>query len=296
MVKVLTKNKIEILKIIESFRFLPLGVLVDICIENKIYTKRESISRVIKQLEAQELIGSYMWGNNSKALFIKSIAIKELSIALGLPIYYFTSPSFKDRIQTYGLEHTIEIANIYKKLNSFLKANTEFKIDFWKGDQNVKCFYEKWSLSHGKKVKRVLEPDSYFRISKDEKFYEFFLEYDTGTMFRKQLVEKFSKYFEYMLYGDHKEKYFHFPYIFFITRRASHLMEKMLQVPEDSLETMILSRQKFAKTNHLLFEAVGNSINLNSHMNSEIRDFINHKIIFTYYQSEWEKEILKLLS
>ncbi len=292
----LTKNKIEVLRIIESFRFLPLSVLVDICIENKIYAKRESISRVIKDLEAQGLIGSYMWGNNSKALFVRGSAIRELSIALGLPIYYFTSPSFKDRIQTYGLEHTIEIANIYKKLNLYLKRNTTFRIDFWKGDQNVKCFYEKWSLAHGKKVKRVLEPDSYFRISKDEKIYEFFLEYDTGTMFRKQLVEKFSKYFEYMLYGDHKEKYLHFPYILFITQRDKSLMDKMLQMPDEKLEIFLNSRPKFSKTNHLLYEAVGNSINLNSHMDSEIRLFLNHKIIFTYYQTEWEKEILNLLS
>lgn len=296
MVKMLTKNKIEVLRIIESFRFLPLGVLVDICIENKIYTKRESISRVIKQLKKENLIGSYMWGNNSKALFVRGLAIKELSIALGLPLYYFSSPSFKDRVQTYGLEHTIEIANIYKKLNSFIKTRSDLKIDFWKGDQNVKCFYEHWSLSHGKKIKRVLEPDSYFRISKGEEKFEFFLEYDTGTMFRRQLVEKFSKYFEYMLYGDHKEKYIHFPFIIFITQRDKSLMDKMLQVPEVALETFLNSRQKFSKTNHLLYEAVGNSINFNSHMDSEIKAFLNHKIIFTYYQIEWEKEILNLLS
>jgi len=296
MGKLLTKNMLEVLRFIESFRFLPLSVLVEICIENGIYAKRESVSRVIKRLEERNFIGSYLWGNNSKALFIKGAGIRELANAFNWPISFFTSPSFKDRIQTYGLEHTIEIANIYKNLNTFLNANSNLRIEFWKGDQNVKCFYEFNSVLLGKKVKRVLEPDSYFRISDSDKQFEFFLEFDTGSMYKKQLVNKFTKYFEYFVYGNWKDRYIHFPYILFITERSEKLMEKMLVPFEEDLQSLLYSREKLNKTSNLIYEAVGNSENLQTFTDNEISDFITNKFIFTYYKKEWQKEVLNLLS
>lgn len=270
--------------------------MIELCIENGIYSKRESVSRVIKGLELKDFIGSYLWGNNSKALFIKKAGIRELANAFNRPIIFFVSPSFKDRIQTYGLEHTIEIANIYKGLNSYLKTNSEYLIEVWKGDQNVKCLYEFNSALSGKKVKRFLEPDSYFRLVKNNTAIEFFLEFDTGTMYKKQLVNKFVKYFEFFVYGDWKDRYFHFPYVLFITERKKELMEKMIIEDDRDIQELLYNRQLFKNPSNIIFEAVGSSENLQTFTDSEITSFLKHKFIFTYYKEKWEKEVLKVLS
>ncbi len=291
----ITKNKIEILKIIESFKFTPLAVLNLLCIEKKFYTSREAISRVLKQCVKENLIGFYQYGNNSKAFYLRHLGGKVLSRELNVDIKHLSIPQKKDNVQLFALDHTIQNANLYVEVVRVLKDYPDIKILEWRGEQNNRHLYEYSSYSTGRKVRRELKPDSYCMIEVSGNMFEIFIEYDTGTENRKKLTEKFMRYFEYMSYGKWQDIYSSFPIVLFITERNPLSMERMIE-KSDIVETdLIYSRDKFTRTSNIIYGAVGQHENLYSIGSDLIMQFINHTIIFTY-PNLWTKSLIEKLN
>lgn len=86
--------------------------------------------------------------------------------------------------------------------------------------------------------------DSYFEVMKDDSIFGFFLEYDTGTMDKAQLVPKFMRYFEYYVYGDWKERFGSFPTTLFLTDRSEVSMENIFQESTIELEKALSVRNE----------------------------------------------------
>lgn len=290
----ITKNKIEVLKIIESFKFTPLAVLNLLCIEKGIYTSREAVSRVLRQCVKENLIGFYQYGNNSKAFYLKYLGGKVLSQEFNISIKHLSIPEKKGRVQLFALEHTLSNANLYAEFVRSLKDLSDIKILEWKGEQNNRHLYEYSSYSTGKKVRRELKPDSYCKLDVNGNIFEIFIEYDTGTEGKKKLIEKFMRYFEYMSYGKWQEIYSSFPIVLFITERNPSAMERMIEKPDISENDLIYSRDKFNRTNNVIYGAVGQHENLYSIGSDLITQFINHTFIFTY-PNLWTKSLIEKL-
>jgi hypothetical protein len=291
----ITKNKIELIRYIESFKFTPLSVLNLLCIENGNYTSREAVSRVLKQCLEDNLIGSYLYGNNSKAFFLKSFGAKVLSQELNIDIKHFSVPLSKDKVQVFALDHTIHNATLYIEMIKALKSYPDIKILEWRGEQNNRHVYEYVAYGTGKKVRRELKPDSYTKISVSGKTYEIFIEFDTGTEGNKKLKEKFMRYFEYMSFGNWQEHYSHFPFVLFITQRNKSAMEKMIQAPDINENDLIYNRNKFTNTSNIIYGAVGQHENLYSIGSDLIQNFINHTFIFTYTYELWTELLISKL-
>lgn len=290
----ITKNKIEVLKIIESFKFTPLAVLNLLCIENGIYTSREAVSRVLKQCVKENLIGFYQYGNNSKAFYLKHFGGKVLSKELNVDMKHLSIPQKKDNVQFFALDHTIQNANLYAEFVRVLKDFPDIKILEWKGEQNNRHLYEYSSYSTGKKVRRELKPDSYCKLELSSNIFEIFIEYDTGTEGKKKLTEKFMRYFEYMSYGRWQEIYSSFPIVLFLTERNPSAMERMLEKPDIHENDLIYSRDKFTRTSNIIYGAVGQHENLYSIGSDLIMQFINHHFIFTY-PNLWTSSLINKL-
>ncbi len=289
----LNKNQIETLKIIQSFRYLPMKVLMGIVFEKKVYSHLSGLSKGLNRLEYSGLIKSFLYGNNWKVVFITKLGAETLAMESGIPIKNLSIPNLSHKVGFATLEHTVKIANLYLELSLDIPNFPEFIIKDWLGDQQVFLQYKFRSARNGKTIKRNLAPDSLFILIKNEQELPYFLEYDTGTMDREQLVQKFLRYFEYFVYGDWKEKFKEFPSILFLTERSENSMQKYLQEPEIHLEKALTLRSKFLESQNIIWRSIGIAENIKSINSQIINDFFKTKIIFTYTNKSWTKELLK---
>lgn len=289
----LNKNQIEVLKIIQSFRYIPMKVLMKIVFEREVYGHLSGLSRGLNRLEYSGFIKSFLYGNNWKVVFITKKGAESLALESGIPIKDISIPNLSHKVGFATLEHTVKIANLYLELAMEIPDFPDFCLKEWLGDQQVFLQYKFRSVRNGKTIKRNLAPDSFFLLQKEGIDFPYFLEYDTGTMDREQLVMKFMRYFEYFVYGEWKEKFGTFPSVLFLTERKELAMKKYLQDPEVPLEKALALRSKFSDSSNIVWKAIGMSENIKSINSKEIYDFLKTKIIFTYTNQSWTKELLK---
>lgn len=277
----ITKNIIELLKIIDEFRYLPIKSLIEILKIKGFYNTRASLTRITILLEKKELIRSFVYGNNWKVIYLTRKGANLLADSLGLDRHTFLPPNQGFRLKYAGLEHTVSIVNLYLEL---LKS---FEITKWLGDQKILCRYEFRSNKTSKTLRSYLTPDGYFEFNFNNHVYSFFLEYDTGSMDGQQLSKKFKRYFEYYLYGDWKDRFEKFPNIFFLTERAEKSMRRLISFESLDLNKALINREYFTKTSNILWKAISISENLRSTNSQLIKEFFSLKFIFSYTNVQW---------
>jgi len=291
----MTKNQIEILDVIQSFRYMPLKVLIIIAKKRGLYSYQQSLSRLILKLEDAGYLRGFLYGNNWKVVYITKKGAKRLAFEKGISISDISIPNQGQRVQFTTLEHTVKIAKLYASVFDALKPYPNILIKKWIGDQHIICQYSFRSNRSGKNIRRNLMPDSYFEILKDEEIFSYFLEYDTGTMDKAQLVPKFMRYFEYYVYGDWKERFRQFPTILFLTDRSEISMDNIFQESSIDLEKALSVRKEFNNSENVIWQGIGASENIRSINSSHIRDFLSQNIILDFTNKQWTESLLKSL-
>lgn len=279
----LTYNQIELLRIIYSFKYLPLRGLLEITKSKGLFSYKESLHKVLGKLERKGLISSFYYGNNWKVVYITQSGANILADSLGVARKEILVPNRKVKVKFANLEHTMSIVGIYNDLVS------NFEIKNWAGDQQVFCKYEFRANFSGKKFVRNLIPDGYFEVDN----HKFFLELDTGTMDRDQLAMKFRRYFEYYVYGNWREKYAKYPNVLFITERPFEQMARLIQ--SEDVNRFLVNRNYFKNSKNILYRGIGISENLRSINSKYITEFLQTTIIFTY-KEYWIKDLQKYLN
>ncbi|MFH1543244.1 MAG: replication-relaxation family protein [Patescibacteria group bacterium] len=292
----ITYNQIEILDIVNSFRYLPLKVLVKIAKKEKLYAFRQNISRIVNRLEQRGFIKCFYYGNNWKVIYLTKLGVDILASARGVNPKEFGIPNNGVKVQFAMLEHTVKIAELYEQFLCELASYPEFNLLEWHGDQKALYHYSFKSTRTGKTIKRNFSPDSYFKMQKDEAVLGYFLEYDTGNMDKEQLTRKFMRYFEYFVYGDWSKRFTVFPSILFLTNRSDEQINNLLEKDEVELNKALKDRPHLAKSKHVILKGIGISDNLKSISSDKIREFLRIEIIFAHINEKWSKQLLNKLA
>ncbi len=256
-------------------------VLMKIVFEREVYGHLSGLSRCLHRLEYSGFIKSFLYGNNWKVVFITKKGAESLALESGIPIKDISIPNLSHKVGFATLEHTVKIANLYLELAMEIPEFPEFCLKEWLGDQQVFLQYRFRSVRNGKTIRRNLAPDSFFLLHKNGVDLPYFLEYDTGTMDREQLVQKFMRCFEYFVYGEWRERFETFPSILFLSSRKEQAMKKYLQEPEVPLEKALALRSKFSDSTNIVWKAIGMSENIKS-INSNLLLVFNFSVMILF--------------
>lgn len=292
----ITYNQIEILDIVHSFRYLPLKVLVKIAKRENLYAFRQNISRIINVLEDRGYIKSFYYGNNWKVVYLTRTGADILASARGVDSKEIGIPNEGVKVQFAMLEHTVKIAELYDQFLYELPSYPHLKLIKWHGDQKAFYQYSFKSSRSGKTIRHILSPDSYFKIEKENEFFEFFLEYDTGNMDKEQLSKKFMRYFEYYAYGNWANQFESFPSILFLTERSEEQIKNLLAGDDFSIDKALSNRSLFPKSNNVLLKGIGIAENVKSISGDKIKEFLNTEFIISKLTERWSKQLLNKLS
>lgn len=288
----ISKNQIELLNIVQSFRFIPQRAVLEIVKNLGLYRYRQSLGFSIRKLEEVGYLNSFLYGNNWKVLYITKKGADRLSFELGVPRDLLHVPGQNQRVQFSTLEHTLEITEIFCSVSKAVTSLHNFKISKWLGDQSLRCKYQ-FRTPTGKKTTKFLVPDSYFILQIQNTETSYFLEYDTGTMDIEQLSLKFQRYFEYFYYGDWKEKFGSFPKLLFLTLRSKQQLDNLLVSDSNNIDIAIRNRSLFTNSKNLLWRSIGKTPNIRTINSIQIKEFLNLKFNFYQYKDLWINDLLK---
>lgn len=292
----ITYNQIELLDMIYSFRYIPLKVLVKMSKRRGIYSSIQSLSISIIKLEKRGILKSFYYGNNWKVVYITKKGAELLADIKNLDIKDVRVPNQGMKVQFAMLEHTVKISEFYEKFVSELQNYPQVILNKWLGDQRLLLQYSFHSTKSSKMIRRNLIPDSYIELELDNNKYNYFLEYDTGTMDKNQLARKFMRYFEYFVYGDWKDRFEVFPIILFLTDRSKDRLQNLLTESDKfDLDKALLNRYHFRKADHIMTKAIAMSDNVRNIDSNKITEFLNLSNIFTFTSEPWQKELLEQL-
>ncbi len=288
-----TYNQIQLLDIIRCFRFLPIKALFKIADTKGLYSRRASITDVVKKFEKLDMVKSFYYAHNTKVVYLTKKGADLLVDKFGIDSSQISVPRSNRKVHFARLEHTVKIADLYCELIEEVENIPDAEILQWTADQLFHGRYSYRSDASSRMVKRMLFPDSFFTIRNGTSEKSYFLEYDTGSMDRTQLANKFRQYFEYFVYGKWQKKYSRFPTTLFLTDRTKERLENLFVEDESSLDDALDERELFRKSDNVLWKGVGLSENIESIPSYEIEDFLSQKFIFNFTKSEWAKELLE---
>lgn len=289
---ILSKNQIELLNIIQSFRFMPQKAVLDMARMLGLYRYRQSLGVSVRKLEKVEYVRSFLYGNNWKVLYITSKGADRLSFELGISKNDIHVPGRNKKVQFSTLEHTVEVSRIFNQVMDTVRSQEEVELVKWVGDQCIRCKYS-LRIPTGKKITKYLVPDSYFILKHKGIEIPYFLEYDTGSMDFEQLALKYQRYFEYFYYGDYKERFGQFPTTIFVTKRSENKLNNLLQNPDTDLDSALRNRKLLTNSKNLLWSGIGKTPNIRSINSQKIKEFLNLNLKFYLYKNEWIKDLLK---
>ncbi|MCB9789975.1 replication-relaxation family protein [Candidatus Nomurabacteria bacterium] len=289
----ITYNQIEVLDIIESFRYLPIKVLRTIAKQKGLYSHRQSLEKAIIGMESKGLLKSFYYGNNWKVVYLTKKGGELLADVRGVELENISIPNQGQKVQFAMLEHSVKIGELYEQFVIGLKSFPHIQLNDWIGDQRMVLQYEFRSDKSGRTIKRVLSPDSYFEFTVDNKVFNYFLEYDTGSMDIEQLSRKFLRYFEYFVYGDWQKRFNQYPQILFLSERTKQRLDNLQIEPETDLQSAIDARGLLEKSKNLKWMSVGKCENIKSITSSEIESFLTMPILFNQLNESWVKDLLK---
>lgn len=191
------------------------------------------------------------------------------------------------------MEHTVQITNLYGKLSEIISYHPNLPIQKWIGYQHIICQYKFRSARSAKSIRRNLLPDSYLELNLKGRVFRYFLEYDTGTLDKAQLVPNFMRYFEYFVYRDWQEKLVAFPSLIFLIDRSEKSLENIFIQSQIDLNVALRNRYNFSKSENVLWKRIGASENIRSINSSHIKNFLSKDIILDFTNSAWTYRLLK---
>lgn len=288
-----TYNQIQLLDIIRCFRFLPIKALFKIADTKGLYSRRASITDVVKKFEKLEMVKSFYYAHNTKVVYLTKKGATLLVDKHGVDSAQISVPRTSRKVHFARLEHTVKIADLYCTLIEAVEKAPDTEITEWTADQLFHGKYNYRSDASSRLVKRILFPDSFFTIQTNSTEKSYFLEYDTGSMDRMQLAKKFCVYFEYFVYGKWKKKYSEFPTVLFLTDRTKERLKNLIVEDETVLDDALDERDLFRKSDNVLWKGIGLSENIESVPSYEIEDFLSQTFIFNFMKSKWAKELLE---
>lgn len=224
-------NDIQILEIINSFRFIPLQVLTSILMERKFYSSYQAVSRAVLRMKDKGLIRTIYYTNNAKIIFLSKLGSKALAQGMGVDEENINCPERLTWVNYFALEHTVKVANLYLLiLRECQKHN--ITINSFKGDHFTRYEYQFRAVSSGKNIKRYVMPDAELSIEINGRTgYTIWIEYDRGTEYSQDVAVKYMKYFEH--YDQIIEKQNWYPIILFITENTKQRLNNLVVKDEN---------------------------------------------------------------
>lgn len=288
----ITEKTIEILREIGEFKYLPVKLLVEIVEIKGIYANWQYVYLVVKNLEEDGLLRSYSLGVNSKILALTKKGARILGDLPNLSSQIH-APKTSQIWKYANVAHTIKLVEIYISLLKVLKNRFEIELIAWNGDHQQVFDYSYRSIGKSKLVRKNLIPDSLFLLRKSDLRQWFFLEYDSGTMDRVQLRTKFTRYFEYFVYGKWKDNFDQFPAILFLTERSEKSLLNLVKDDLPYLASQLSDRTNLSSHKNVIVQGVSASENIKSIPTQKLQDYFAGKFYFLNLKSGWEKEFLK---
>lgn len=73
------------MEVIQSFRYIPLKVLLEVAKGRGLYSYKQSLNRVLLKLKEVGYLNSFLYGNNWKVVYITRSGAKRLAFEFGIP-------------------------------------------------------------------------------------------------------------------------------------------------------------------------------------------------------------------
>lgn len=286
------KEDLEILFLINAFRFLPLQVLSKILMRKKIYSHYQSVQRSISKLEKERYIRSKFYTKNAKVIFLSKLGAKILSENSGIPIYDINCPERLTGVNYNMLEHTIKVAELYLFIDEIFNTHGIELIDF-KGDHSTRY---KYSFESGsKRIERYVMPDAVIKYKLEDKVKTIFIEYDRGTEYSADVAIKYTKYFQFFKYFNWQEYFEEFPTILFISENT---IQRILNlIPIENFESWKDNIDRLKSYKNVVLRGLSMHESLYMVAKSDIEKFLSNQFLFTPYDSLLkDKENAKVLN
>ncbi len=273
-------NDVQILEIVNSFRFLPLQVLTKILIEKKLYGSYQAVSRTINRLREHGLIRSTYFTNNAKIIFLSRQGAKQLATGTGVNEDSINCPERLTGVNFFALEHTIKVAELYllllrecEKHNISLKSFT--------GDHFTRYEYKFRDYSSGRDIRRYVLPDAEVDLTIDNHTYRIWIEYDRGTEASKEVAVKYMKYFEYYCEVIEEQKWY--PIILFITESTKERLNNLV-VKDKNYNGEWDYYQTNKSYKNVVLKGISQTPNLKSLSSQEVESFLmTNRFLFIDY-------------
>ncbi len=286
---ILKSSDVEILYTVSIFKFIPLKVLADILIAKNIYSFYQGVARSITRLEKQGLLRTKYYANHSKIIFLSKTGAGVLSVNKGIPLENINCPDRITNVNFFAIEHTIEVSKLFYIFSTECERYG-FKLVEFQGDAYQRYIYsfKEWINNDQKKITKYVIPDAFVRIDVgDEKIYEFYVEYDKGSEYSKDIAEKYQKYFEYYslsekykLNNDDK-----FPSVLFITTTKKRILNLIPDMPKKDGNRYELYGNRGLR--NVVFQGIENAKGDTNHDSYRIHKFLKdeNKFLFIEYES-----------
>lgn len=285
---IIRSSDVEILHTVSIFKFIPLKVLADILIAKGIYSFYQGVARSITRLEKQGLLRTKSYANNVKIIFLSKTGASILSVNKGIPLENINCPDRITNVNFFAIEHTIEVSKLFYIFSTECEKYG-FKLVKFQGDayQRYEYSYKEWVNNDQKKITKYVVPDAFVRIDVgDEKIYEFFIEYDKGSEYSKDIAEKYQKYFEYYvrseIYKDANKNVF--PSILFITTTKKRILNLISDIPRKNTDKFGLYGNRGLK--NVVFQGISNAKGDTTFDTYKIEKFLmdENKFLFIEYE------------
>lgn len=274
---------LKILEFIHMFRFIPLQVLSKILINEGLYTTYQAVTRNVKRLEEYNMIRPIRYGQSAKVLFLSKAGANTLSIGFEIPRESVNCPERLTGVNFFALEHTIKVAELYLLFSDECKKH-DIELSNFQGDYSTRFEYQ-FRAIRGKKIKRYVIPDAMFKLTKNGQSKWFFVEYDRGTEYSKDVANKYKKYFEYFKYNENwRQKFKTFPVILFISESSTQRILNLVQKEEKLNFQSYSVRQYPEKIKNVVLRGIVMHENVSSVASSTIEEFLKpQKFLFIDY-------------
>jgi len=238
------------------------------------YTTYQAVTRNVKRLEEYNMIRPIRYGQSAKVIFLSKAGANTLSIGFEIPRENVNCPERLTGVNFFALEHTIKVAELYLLFSDECKKYG-IKLSNFQGDYSTRFEYEFRLVRSGKMTKRYTIPDAIFKLTKNDKSKWFFVEYDRGTEYSKDVANKYKKYFEHFKYNeDWKLKFKTFPTILFISESSKQRILNLIQKEEKPNFQAYSTRQYPEKIKNVVFRGIVMHENVSNAGSYEINDFL----------------------
>jgi hypothetical protein len=212
-------NDLKIMRSINMFRFLPLKVLSQIMIRQKIYSSYQAVARSVQRLEKEYIIKSIVYENNSKILFLSEKGANVLAYELCIPKEDINTPSRNNRANFFAIDHTLKMTELYMLFESECRKHG-LTLKYFKGDKATR-FEFRLSSKRKTQNRRYVLPDGVMKIEKGNIEREYFIEFDRSTEYSDDIARKYAKYYGYFdKHFYHTPKQDKYPSIIFINETS----------------------------------------------------------------------------